>query len=215
MPPTSTIRGTRNPKDSCEMIDVEAVVEQRLSPGMLVLAPPMRLLHINGAAWELFRELSDGDSSPGNGHPKAANGLLPTSLRKVCAEIFEHLRDRPHAKDWEGLEIKRLIGPANRPVLVRGFGVPDDKRGEHARVVLVLEGVGRRKAEFSRSQTQRFQFTEREYVVLECLARAWTNKDIASALKLALPTIKEHVRHIMEKTKTHTRTGILMQVFPT
>ncbi len=100
-------------------------------------------------------------------------------------------------------------------MLVRGFGVPDDKRGEHARVVLVLEGVGRRKAEFSRSMTQRFQFTEREYVVLECLARGWTNKEIASALSLAMPTVKEHVRHIMEKTKTNTRTGILMQVFLT
>lgn len=213
MPPTGTIPGTRTLEDSFDIVDVEAVVEKRLSPGMLVLAPPMRLLHINGAAWELIRELSEADTGPETAQPKAAKGLLPTVLRTVCAEIFECLRDRPQAKDWEGLEIKRLIGPANRPVLVRGFGVPDDKRGEHARVVLVLEGVGRRKAEFSRSMTQRFQFTEREYVVLECLARGWTNKDIASALKLALPTIKEHVRHIMEKTKTNTRTGILMQVF--
>ncbi len=198
-----------------EPLDPNDLIEQRLSPGMLVFAPPMRLLHINGAAWELIRELSDGDTSPGNDQPKAAKGLLPTSLRKVCAEIFEHLRDRPKAKDWEGLEIKRLIGPANRPVLVRGFGAPDDRSGEHARVVLVLERVGRRKVEFSRNMTQRFQFTEREYVVIECLARGCTNKEIASALSLALPTVKEHVRHIMEKTKTHTRTGILMQVFPT
>ncbi len=213
MPPTGTISGTRNLEDPFDMVDVEAVIEKRLSPGMLVLAPPMRLLHINGAAWELIRELGEADTSKGSGQPKAAKGLLPTPLRKVCAEIFEHLRTRPQAKDWEGVEFKHLIGPANRPVLVRGFGVPDDKGGEHARVVLMLEGVGRRKAEFSRSMHQRFQFTEREYVVLECLARGWTNKDIASALKLALPTIKEHVRHIMEKTKTNTRTGILMQVF--
>ena len=215
MEPTNAIEDASHSTPLLEGIAVENLIEQRLSPGMLVFAPPMRLLHINGAAWELIRELSGADTGPGNGQAKAAKGLLPTALRTVCAEIFECLRDRPQAKDWEGLEIKRRIGPANRPVLVRGFGVPDDKRGEHARVVLVLEGVGRRKAEFSRSLTQRFQFTEREYGVLECLARGWTNKDIASALKVALPTIKEHVRHIMGKTKTNTRTGILMQVFLT
>jgi len=28
-----------------------------------------------------------------------------------------------------------------------------------------------------------------------------------------LPTVKEHIRHIMTKTRTTTRTGILIQVF--
>ncbi len=213
MKPTNAIEDASHSTPLLEGIAVENLIEQRLSHGMLVFAPPMRLLHINEAAWELIRELSEAGTGPGNGQPKAAKGLLPTVLRTVCAEIFESLRHRPQGKDWEGLEIKCLIGPAHRPVLVRGFGVPDDKRGEHARVVLVLEGVGRRKAEFSHNMTQRYPFTEREYGVLECLARGWTNKEIASALSVALPTVKEHVRHIMEKTKTNTRTGILMQVF--
>ncbi len=100
MEPTNAIEDASHSTPLLESIAVENLIEQRLSPGMLVFAPPMRLLHINGAAWELIRELSDGDTSPGNDQPKAAKGLLPTSLRKVCAEIFEHLRDRPQAKDW-------------------------------------------------------------------------------------------------------------------
>ena len=48
---------------------------------------------------------------------------------------------------------------------------------------------------------------------MQYLAKGWTNKEIASALQLALPTVKEHIRHIMAKTNTTTRTGILVRVF--
>ena len=60
---------------------------------------------------------------------------------------------------------------------------------------------------------QRFQFSEREQAVVQYLAKGWTNKEIASALQLALPTVKERIRHIMAKTNTTTRTGILVRVF--
>ncbi len=202
--------------DPVEPLNIEGLLEQRLSPGILVLAPPLQLLHINGSAWGLIRTISEADL-PMDGHRKQAKGLLPPSLHQLCAEIFQHLRDRPYPKDWERFEVKKIMGPPARRILVRGLGVPDQNGRHNTRIVLLLEEIGRRKQKekVSHDLTQRFQLTEREHSVLQCLAKGSTNKEIATALSLALPTVKEHIRHIMEKTKTNTRTGILMQVFCT
>ena len=199
-----------------EEINIEALLEQRLSPGIMVLAPPLQLLHINASGWDLIRMISESEFAT-QGHRKQAKGLFPPSLQQLCAEIFQHLRDRPYPKDWERFEVKKIMGPSARRILVRGLGVPDQNGRHNTRIVLLLEEIGRRKQKekVSHDLTQRFQLTEREHAVLQCLAKGSTNKEIATALSLALPTVKEHIRHIMEKTKTNTRTGILMQVFCT
>ena len=57
---------------------------------------------------------------------------------------------------------------------------------------------------------QRFNLTNREISVAECLLKGWPNKQIASTLKVTEQTVKEHIKHIMDKTDTTTRTGILM-----
>ena len=197
-----------------ESTAVDTLVGHRVSPGMLVLAPPMRLLHMNQHAWELLRRLSNGENGEmGNGHTYQAKGLLPESLHETCVEIFASLQDRGHAEDWERFEIKRVIGAPQQPVLIRGFGVPDRSGRGHSRVILLLEAIGRRKEGLNEETRQRFQLTEREQAVVQCLAKGWTNKEIANALQLALPTVKERIRHIMVKTNTTTRTGILVQVF--
>jgi DNA-binding CsgD family transcriptional regulator len=40
-----------------------------------------------------------------------------------------------------------------------------------------------------------------------------TNKEIASSLGITEPTVKSHIRGLMDKTRSTTRTGILSQVF--
>ena len=59
---------------------------------------------------------------------------------------------------------------------------------------------------------ERFQLTEREQAVVEHLTKGWTNKEIAAALRITEQTVKEHIKHIMEKTGSTTRTAILMKI---
>ncbi len=200
-------------ESSLEAVNVEALVERRSSPGMLVLAPPMRLIHINQSAWELIQIIDDTDDCEGRGPSKSAKGLLPLPLREVCTSVIQHLHTRPHAKDWERFELKRLVGLPKHPILIRGFGVPEQSGGQQSRIVILLEEIGRRKEELNEETKQRFHLTAREQVVVQCLTKGWTNKEIAAALNLALPTVKEHIRHIMEKTRTSTRTAIVVQLF--
>jgi len=203
------------------------LIHQRGTLGILVLAPPIRLLQMNQRAWHLIRQIdhSDWGNGNGNGDSKTAKGLLPAVLLQICVETFKHLQSRTATKDWEQFEVRQIIGAPDHPMLVRGFGVPDSRSSQHSRIIVILEEVGRRKGEskevqeigsskegFSQQAMERFQFTDREQDVVQCLGKGWINKEIGSELGIALPTVKEHIRHIMEKTKSTTRTGILMQI---
>jgi DNA-binding NarL/FixJ family response regulator len=57
-----------------------------------------------------------------------------------------------------------------------------------------------------------FRLRDREQMVVHTLAMGSTNKEIASELSITVPTVKAHIKHIMDKTKCSTRTGILAQI---
>lgn len=53
-------------------------------------------------------------------------------------------------------------------------------------------------------------------MVIIYLMLGFTNKEIANRLNLSEYTVKEHLKRIMHKTKTTTRTGLLARmIFPT
>lgn len=219
----------RNSIDTPLMADI---IQQRGSLGLLVLAPPVRVLQMNQRAWHLITQINHDDGGKRNNNSKTAKGLLPAVLLQISVKTFKHLHGRSAAKDWEQFEVKQIIGAPHHPILVRGFGVPDSRGSQHSRIIMILEEIGRRKeGEGSSQQThdpmtlsgqkrslrdrlgELFQFTDREQDVVQCLMKGWVNKEIGCALGIALPTVKEHIRHIMEKTKATTRTGILMRIF--
>jgi DNA-binding NarL/FixJ family response regulator len=56
-------------------------------------------------------------------------------------------------------------------------------------------------------QPARSTLTERELDVLRCVARGDGNKQIASTLGIAEPTVKAHLVHIFEKLSVDNRTA--------
>ena len=63
---------------------------------------------------------------------------------------------------------------------------------------------------------QRYHLTEREQMVIIYLMLGFTNKEIANRINLSEYTVKEHLKRIMHKTQTTTRTGLLARmIFPT
>jgi DNA-binding NarL/FixJ family response regulator len=89
--------------------------------------------------------------------------------------------------------------------------MPGQPRDRRARVLIILEPIARRQTIAGQGK-DRFQLTHREQHVVENLAKGWTNKEIACALGITEPTVKVHMKHIMEKTKCTTRTGVLAQL---
>ncbi len=188
----------------------EAIADQRAGPGIVVLSTSMQLLHMNRQAAILGRHINQAEK--GNPDGKFATGVLPAALTELCNEIVKALHVRTEAKDWEQFEVKALAGDPNRPILLRGFGLPDRGGIQQSRIVVTMEEVGRKQTATTEQAKERFQLTEREHAVVEHLTKGWTNKEIANALGITEQTVKEHIKHIMRKTNSTTRTGILAQV---
>jgi DNA-binding CsgD family transcriptional regulator len=143
---------------------------------------------------------------------RVANGILPKAVSELRDEIVALLESYSHVKDWENIEISKVAGDSQKPILLRGLGFPDPTGLKPACVLVLMEEVGRH-AELAPAQAKlRFQLTDREQAAIQFLAKGFTNKEIADALGISEPTVKEHLRHIMQKTGTHTRTGVLARV---
>ena len=95
-------------------------------------------------------------------------------------------------------------------VFVAGIGLPAGVgHATESTVLLTLDVIAPRK---SVSRLKAFQLTAKEITVAELLLKGSTNREIAHAIGVTVQTAKEHVKHIMEKTKTSTRTGIVMAI---
>ena len=178
-----------------------------MGPGILLLSPTLQLMHMNRQAWELSGKITQAQNG------KAATGVLPPAVTELCAEVITALQVRIDAKDWEQVQITRLVSAPNPPVLLRAFGFPDGGEAQRARILILMEEVTHRKERGTAKARERFGLTAREQGVLSSLARGHTNKEIANALAITEQTVKEHIKHIMEKTRTTTRTGILARIF--
>src|SRR3989449_3144565 len=108
---------TEEPPVSSDFL--EELVEQRVGPGILLLSPALKLMHMNRRAWELSRKITQGENG------KAGTGVLPPAVTELCAEVVTALPGRIDAKDWEQVQITRLVGTPNPPLLLRAFRVPD------------------------------------------------------------------------------------------
>jgi len=183
----------------------ENIADKRMGPGILMLSPSMQLLYSDRRTWELFGRINKSQGG------KATQGVLPPAVAELGAEIMKILQVRTDAKDWEQFRVKRVLGDPDRPILLCGFGLPE-QHGSKSRILITVEELGRRQEAMVDQAKELFRLTAREVAVVQHLLKGWTNKEIANALKVTEQTVKEHIKHIMAKTKTTTRTGVLVQV---
>jgi DNA-binding CsgD family transcriptional regulator len=185
---------------------MESIADKRIGPGILMLTSSMQTLYRDRRSWELCSHINRYDNG------KTANGVLPPTVAALCAEIMKTLKEHNDANDWEHFRIKRVVGDPTHPVLLCGLGLPDKNGLKDSRILIIMEEIGRRQNTAADQAREAFNLTDREVSVVQNLLKGWTNKEIANELGVTEQTIKEHIKHIMEKTKTTTRTGVLVQI---
>jgi DNA-binding CsgD family transcriptional regulator len=176
-------------------------------PGIMLLTASMRLLYKDRRAWELCQQIircQDGIT---------ANGVLPRAVASLVDQIQKTLKVRTDPKDWEQIQLKRVVNTPHSSVLLCGTALIDQtNRGKRILIVLSEVGVGAWQDKVIVQAKEKFHLTARETTVVQHLLKGWTNKEIANEMRLAEQTIKEYFKHISEKTTTTTRTGIAMKI---
>lgn len=177
------------------------LAEQRAEQGILLLTSGGRILMIDSRAAALCQQMRVAAGDP--------PGVLPLSLVTIVHEIAASLETRTHLKDWEAFRLTRVIQAPQGHILVTGIGLPAKARASQRRILLTLDAVIPRTGS---RRLDAFRLTPREVATVEGLLKGSTNKEIAQAMGISEQTAKEHMKHIMEKTTTTTRTGVLMAI---
>ena len=185
----------------------DSITAQHAGPGIMLLTASLRLLYKDRRAWELCEQIircQDG---------KAANGVLPSAVAGLANEIRTILLVRTGPKDWEQFQLRRVVHTLDCSVLLCGTALIDSSNAEQRILIVMNEtGFAAWKNKVIVQAKEKFHLTARESTVVQHLLKGWTNKEIANALRLSEQTVKEHCKHILEKTSTTTRTGIVMKL---
>ena len=190
---------------SCDHVDSTAA--QPTGSGIMLLTDSMQLLYKDRRAWDLCQQIIQCQDG------KAANGVLPPAVASLVDQIRKILKVRTDQKDWEQMQLRRTVHTPHSSILICGTALVDQTNvGNRIIIVMHETGIVEWQDKIILQAKERFQLTARETTVVQHLLKGWTNKEIAQEMRLAEQTIKEHFKHISEKTSATTRTGILMQV---
>jgi len=143
--------------------------------------------------------------------------LIPEQIHTVVRDLIGRLIQCGHAKDCESIQVERLCFANDQRFLLRGFCIPDEPLAQNSRFLVIMEQLDQQTLKYpDASMQQRYHLTEREQMVIIYLMLGFTNKEIANRIHLSEYTVKEHLKRIMHKTQTTTRTGLLARmIFPT
>ena len=194
------------------MSRLEAIAQRRSVPGVLLFAGTGELLFMNREAEVLSRQM--GAQPQGNG----SRANLAPDILDLCVSLQSILEgpesevmktDRPEGP-WE---LRRITGDVASPVLLRGFPLSAHADKDDACMLILIEKIGRERRVVPDQVKDQYRLTDREVEIVRYISEGWTNKEIAKHLDISEHTVKEHVRHLLKKTKSTTRTGILTHIF--
>jgi DNA-binding CsgD family transcriptional regulator len=143
--------------------------------------------------------------------------LIPEEIHTVVRDLTSRLIHCDHPKDCESIQVERLCFTNDQRFLLRGFCIPDEALIQNSRLLVIMEKLHQQELLCPNADMrQRYHLTEREQMVIIYLMLGFTNKEIANRIHLSEYTVKEHLKRIMHKTQTTTRTGLLARmIFPT
>lgn len=193
----------------------KASTQKSGSPGVLIFNGLRQLLFMNGDAQELCKHLRQRCNG------KVLNPGIPGEVVELCDELAKYLQDRQLPKDWEEVQVRRLVTASRSSILLRGYGFPYPSDPHAGCFLILMEEVKKEKGgptsagKAVMSLLEHYGITDREQMILVHLLEGRTNKEIAVALNVSENTIKDHIKKLMQKTKTCTRTGLLARVILT
>jgi DNA-binding CsgD family transcriptional regulator len=186
-------------------------LQQQGTTGVILFTSTGQLLFMNTEAQAFTRQLQPLSTR------ESGTCLIPEEIHAVVRDLITRLMRCDHPKDCESIQVERLCFANDQRLLLRGFCIPDEPLTRNSRFLVIVEQLNHQRLECPDvSMQQRYHLTEREQMVIIYLMLGFTNKEIANRINLSEYTVKEHLKRIMHKTQTTTRTGLLARmIFPT
>jgi DNA-binding CsgD family transcriptional regulator len=185
------------------------IAENRACPGVFMFDAAMKVVWADRRAWELCRRFNAHQGTKPRG--KEYTGRIPKALKELGARAITAVKEREPKKPLDSPLVREPISGPNGSLSVCAFGLPAEDPKE-SRLLVLVEQIGRREEAAALQAKDIFGLTKREVHVMQHLLKGCSNKAIAYELNVAEQTVKEHLQRIMAKTKSTSRTGILVRV---
>ncbi|BFU95967.1 MAG: conserved protein of unknown function [Nitrospira sp.] len=177
-----------------------------IATGVILFTSSEQLLFMNEEAQTLLRNIH----SPAT--QECGSDLIPPEVHTVVRELAGQLAKCSHPKDCESIQVERVHLNSTHRLLIRGLCVPEEPFQSNSRFLIIIEPFPQQAEGLNSIVQERYHLTEREQIVIIYLMLGFTNKEIASRINLSEYTVKEHLKRIMHKTHTTTRTGLLARM---
>ncbi|HXW77550.1 MAG TPA: helix-turn-helix transcriptional regulator [Candidatus Eremiobacteraceae bacterium] len=162
-------------------------------PGILVLDDADRVVHSNERAFDMLRDIGEGE--PGEEQPAPA---LPRVLATLVPQLRARLRDRADTSTAALLTVDLCVRACNM-------------RSDNGKsLLLVLERVHRRDA--VRHNLEKFALSPRECDVVMLVLYGHSNRRIAAQLFLTEYTIEDHLKRVFAKLAVRSRTALAAKI---
>jgi DNA-binding CsgD family transcriptional regulator len=186
---------------------LQEIADRRTIPGVLLFSGTGEVLFMNAEAVVLSRQII------GTCNGAEVQDVLPAEVLELCVSLRSLLDSQENGMPEGQHELRRVTGDLKSPVLLRGFPLAAHSEKDDACMLILMEKIGRERRLVPDQAKDQYRLTHREVEIVKYISEGWTNKEIARHLTISEHTVKEHVRHLLKKTKTTTRTGILAQIF--
>jgi|GEM_PF-1419565 len=189
-----------------ENSEILELIQRRSSPGVILLGQNNDILYINREAKSMLKLLNSG------------RGCLSAADEERFMQKLQQLKERTLAEDLlsthsiEGAPPCEVFTFRGTSFSCRGIRLEDDVHGGKSSAMILIEQIKENGHPLRSANTPDVDFTAREGAVVGLIGRGLTNKEIASELGIGIHTVKDHIKHIMGKLGTHTRSGIVAKL---
>jgi DNA-binding CsgD family transcriptional regulator len=173
---------------------------------VLILNMTREPLFITPSAYKFLEELDCSTEGAW------AGTVFPLAIQYVCNELQHDWKQDPGGADWGKMHVRHLARTAYGTILVRGYGIREQRGAQTGRFLILLETVPSESSVHDTHGETDCQLTARQRGIVNGLVLGLTNKEIAESMMISVHTVKEYVRQLMMKLHTGSRTGIVARV---
>jgi DNA-binding CsgD family transcriptional regulator len=189
-------------KEDLHRPEVLRIISQRPRPGAMLLGEANEILYMNREAKNILYILESGKKQLYNGFDRK----FWDKVHRLASGVRQKAIAAESALGGVPFDVFTFRGSTFifRAISLEGTNITGNL------VMILIEPMEAAGNPFSaKNGDDRYpNFTAREGAVARLVGRGLTNKEIASELDIGVHTVKDHVKNIMRKLKTSTRSGI-------